>query len=134
MAEPQIVLADDERITITVRPAVWTSIFRYIFTLGLYEFWRRVHVWVVTDRRVVERRGLLINKSESSLPLFYVQDAAIETFIVWGRIAVSTAGAEGGVDATYWLPKADAREFRTAVLEASHAARERQPQEPSNPA
>jgi hypothetical protein len=113
-------LAGGETIDYTCRPAKFPLFLHYILSLGLYEFWRRVHLYAVTDRRMVERRGLLINKSEVSLPLLYVQDAAIETALWWGRVNVSTAGASGGSLQTRWVSKQEARVLRSTILNSAH--------------
>src|SRR3979411_3108457 len=51
-------------------PSVWL---RWLVTLGLYEIWRRRTKFIVTNRRVVWRQGL-INRSERSAPLRRLQD------------------------------------------------------------
>jgi hypothetical protein len=115
-------LADGESIIFACRPAKLPRFILYLITLGLYEFWRRATFYAVTDRRVTERAGR-ITGTEASLPLFYVQDATIRTFLGYGYIYVSTAGGEGGDMSTRWLPKADAEMLRTEILERAHAAR-----------
>lgn len=115
-------LADGEEIKVSCIPAKAPRWATYVITLGLYEFWRRANVYAVTDRRVAARAGL-ITKTEGSLPLFYVQDATIQTFLWWGRVNVSTAGGDSGDLQTNYLQKADAREFRRIILELAHEAR-----------
>ncbi len=50
-------LADGESIIFACRPAKLPRFALYLVTLGLYEFWRRVSFYAVTDRRVTERAG-----------------------------------------------------------------------------
>ena len=107
-------LADGETVEFACRPAKVPRVALYIGTLGLYEFWRRANFYVVTDRRVAERAGR-VTGTEASLPLFYVQDATIRTFLWWGYVFVSTAGGEGGGLSTRWIGKADARRLRRAA-------------------
>lgn len=114
-------LADGEAVEFACRPAKVPRLALYIGTLGLYEFWRRANFYVVTDRRVAERAGR-ITGTEASLPIFYVQDATIRTFLWWGYVYVSTAGGEGGDLSTRWIGKGDARRLRREVLDRSHAA------------
>lgn len=115
-------LADGERIEFACRPAKLPRFALYLGTLGLYEFWRRANFYVVTVRRAAERAGRITN-TEASLPLFYVQDATIRTFLWWGYVYVSTAGGEGGDLSTRWLPKADAQRLRREILDRAHAER-----------
>ena len=124
-------LAEGESIIFACRPAKAPRFALYLITLGLYEFWRRVSFYAVTDRRAAARAGRITN-TEASLPLFYVQDATIRTFLGWGYVYVSTAGGEGGDLETQWLPKDDARRFRSEILERAHSEREtrRAPESP----
>ena len=94
-SEEYLELSGGETVAASCRPAKAPRWVFYLITLGLYEFWRRATVYAVTDRRVVTRRGI-VTKTEGSLPLFYVQDATIQTFLGWGRMNVSTAGGESG--------------------------------------
>jgi membrane protein YdbS with pleckstrin-like domain len=116
-------LAENETITTTCRPAKVPRWIFYLVTLGLYEFWRRATVYAVTDRRVVARNGI-ITRTEGSLPLFYVQDATIQTFLWWGRIHVSTAGGESGDLETLSVPKESAQELRRVILDRAHEMRD----------
>ena len=121
-AESYFELADGETVEVACRPAKVPRWVFYLITLGLYEFWRRRNVYAVTDRRVIARQGL-ITRTEGSLPLFYVQDATIQTFLWWGRINVSTAGGDSGDLETKFVPKADAQELRRTILDLAHDAR-----------
>jgi membrane protein YdbS with pleckstrin-like domain len=124
-------LADGEEIKVSCTPAKAPRWATYVITLGLYEFWRRANVYAVTDRRVAARAGL-ITKTEGSLPLFYVQDATIQTFLGWGRVNVSTAGGDSGDLETNYVRKADAQEFRRVILELAHSARPQSPPAPTS--
>jgi membrane protein YdbS with pleckstrin-like domain len=115
-------LAQGEAIKMTCIPAKLPRWMTYVITLGFYEFWRRANVYAVTDRRVAARHGL-ITKTEGSLPLFYVQDATIRTFLSWGRVNISTAGGDGGDLETNYLRREDAQKLRRVVLDLAHEAR-----------
>lgn len=115
-------LAVDEPIVTSCKPAKVPRWIFYLVTLGLYEFWRRATVYAVTDRRIVVRKGI-ITKTEGSLPLFYVQDATLQTFLWWGRIFVSTAGGEGGDLETLSIGKSAAQEVRRVILDRAHELR-----------
>ncbi len=119
-------LADGESIVMSCTPARLPRWALYLATLGLYEFWRRVNVYAVTNRRIAFRRGRVTN-TEASLPLFYVQDAAILTFLWWGRVRVSTAGGETGELKTPFLPAEQARALRRTILDLAHHRREERP-------
>ncbi len=121
--EDRFELADGESIVTSCTPARLPRWWLYLATLGLYEFWRRVNIYAVTNRRITFRRGRVTN-TENSLPLFYVQDAAILTFLRWGRVRVSTAGGEGGELKTPFLPKVQAQALRRTILELAHHLRE----------
>lgn len=122
LAARKFELAEGEQVEFACRPARLPRFALYLVTLGLYEFWRRATFYVVTNRRTAERAGL-ITRTETSLPLFYVQDATIKTFLAWGAIYVSTAGGEGGAMATRWIGKADAQSLRREILDRAHAER-----------
>lgn len=115
-------LAVDEPIVASCRPAKVPRWIFYLVTLGLYEFWRRATVYAVTDRRIIVRKGI-VTRTEGSLPLFYVQDATLQTFLWWGRIVVSTAGGEGGDLETLFVRKSAAQEVRRVVLDRAHELR-----------
>jgi hypothetical protein len=125
-------LAEGETVVLVARPAMFTSIPAYIVTLGLYEFWRRVRVYAVTSQRLIERKGLLIFKSDKSLPLYFVQDASFESVLIWGRVAVSTAGGPttaggpSGFEQSHFFTKDRGRALRDAILRGAHLAREEQ--------
>ena len=73
------------------------QIFRKVFTLGLYVPWWRAACYVVTDQRLITKKGIL-NKTDVSLPLKYVQDASVHR--AWydvARVDISTAGGNEGL-------------------------------------
>jgi len=83
----------------------------YILTLGLWSVWRKRHRFILTNKRVVVRMGI-ITKSQVDIPLGRVQDISVVTSVVNGSmIAFSSAGGSLGVSSIGPLTRAQAREF-----------------------
>lgn len=101
-------------------PEVWS---RYILTLGLYEFWRRVTLFAITEQRLAFRKGLVAIKTEKSLPLHFVQDAAVSQVFWWAWVTVSTAGGSQGLGRLGPMGTGQAREFKDDLLAAAQRAR-----------
>lgn len=116
-------LEADEHVLMALQPSAWTIWGFYIWTLGLYEFWRRAKVYVLTDHRVLLRKGR-INKTEQNLPLVYVQDARVTTALGAGAVEVATAGGSPTSLSKMDLLKTDeARQFADAILAQARSAR-----------
>jgi uncharacterized membrane protein YdbT with pleckstrin-like domain len=117
---PGLRLRDDEQLIMALRPSPrWIVLVNQIVTLGLYTFWWRRTGFVLTDQRIIYRRGLL-NTIERSLPVRFVQDATVLTR--WNGIAavvVSTAGGDESFEHLSPLTKAEARDLKDALLEAA---------------
>jgi uncharacterized membrane protein YdbT with pleckstrin-like domain len=117
---PGLRLREDEQLIMALRPSPrWIVLVNQIVTLGLYTFWWRRTGFVLTDQRIIYRRGLL-NTIERSLPLRFVQDATVLTS--WTGIAavmVSTAGGAESFEQLSPLTKAEARDLKDALLEAA---------------
>lgn len=67
-------LMPDESVLVVGRPslaAVWP---KYLLTLGLYGFWHRRRVAVLTSRRVLLGEGLL-SRQERSIPIRSITEA-----------------------------------------------------------
>ncbi len=75
-------------------PSVWL---RWIITLGLYEIWRRHNQFVVTNRRVIWRKGVF-HRSERSIPMRWVQDVTSRKGLMHGWVELSSAGGSEGVE------------------------------------
>ncbi len=63
-----------ETVLLVARPSIAAVWYRYVLTLGIYGFWRRQDVSVLTDRRVLVGKGIL-RRSERSIPLQSINDA-----------------------------------------------------------
>jgi hypothetical protein len=57
-----------EKIVYQAHPSAWTLAVAYLFTLGLYELWRRATTVTVTSQRVVWQRGL-VTRSRKAVPV-----------------------------------------------------------------
>jgi hypothetical protein len=88
LADRGVKLADGEEVLLSMKPSRSGAWRYYVVTLGLWEFWRRARSYTLTNQRIIETKGVL-SKTDSSLPLFYVQDARVKTWPVppWGRAA-----------------------------------------------
>lgn len=95
----------------------------YIVTLGLYEFWRQVTLFAITNKRLISRKGLIFTKTEQSLPLHFVQDATIKHVFWWASITVSTAGGPSALSTLGPLSNRSARLFKNELLAAAQQAR-----------
>lgn len=75
----------------------------HLFTLGLYEFWRRRRFIALTTERLLHCRGILLFKAQRSIPMDRVQDAAYKRYLWMGAIEISSAGGSFGriTDAAY---------------------------------
>lgn len=85
-------LQPGEQIIFTAHPSGWATSGYYIWTLGLWAFWRNATTFTVTDRRVIQAKGR-ITKSVRSGPLPMVQDATVKTSLGAGSVILSSAAA-----------------------------------------
>jgi uncharacterized membrane protein YdbT with pleckstrin-like domain len=109
-------LQDGEAVVLALRPTSWLATCTKVVTLGLYIPWWRVTWFVLTDRRLIAKIGIL-NKSERALPLYYVQDVSVHrTLFGVGRVEVSTAGGAYGSLQLVWLTAADSRRLADAIV------------------
>jgi membrane protein YdbS with pleckstrin-like domain len=107
-------LQDGEEVLLAVKPKPFNGLM--VFTLGLYYPWWQATWFVVTNRRLVTMQGIL-NKTEVSLPLHFVQDASVRTS--WqgvGRVDVSTAGGGDGISRIIGLKPQDARQLADTIM------------------
>jgi membrane protein YdbS with pleckstrin-like domain len=116
--ETGVRLQDGEEILLAIKPNPLNGLM--VFTLGLYFPWWRATWFVVTDRRLIIKQGIL-NKTEANLPLHFVQDASVRTS--WqgvGRVDVSTAGGSDGISRIIGLKPQDARELADTIMEQAN--------------
>lgn len=63
-----LTLRGGESIVMVVRPSRALSLGKYLYTLGLYGIWRKRHVYVLTDERLMTGKGV-VNRAETSIPM-----------------------------------------------------------------
>jgi hypothetical protein len=68
-------LQPGETMIVMARPSRRVTWPKYLYTLGIYGIWRKRHVFVLTDRRILAGEGVF-NRSERSIPLTRVDDAS----------------------------------------------------------
>jgi Bacterial PH domain len=114
--DPPIRLQDGEQVTLALRRTSWVATFAKFATLGLFVPWWKAGWFVLTDRRLIVKYGIL-NKSEIALPLHFVQDASVHrSWLGVGRVLVSTAGGEYSNLRLYPLKAADARGLADTII------------------
>ena len=109
-------LQDGEEVILALRRTSWLATAYKIVTLGLYIPWWRAAWFVLTDRRLIAKEGIL-NKTEVALPLHFIQDASVQR--AWdgvGRVDVSTAGGGEGSLVLEPLRAEDARRFADTIM------------------
>jgi hypothetical protein len=94
-------------------PDMWAS---YVFTLGIFAFWRAANQLVITNRRVVHLEGL-VRKHERSLPLHFIQDVSLKSVLWSGRIIFSTAGGLAGLESFGPLWTEEARAIKDTITD-----------------
>jgi uncharacterized membrane protein YdbT with pleckstrin-like domain len=131
--DPPIRLQDGEQVTLALRRTSWVATFARIATLGLFVPWWRAGWFVLTDRRLIVKFGIL-NKSEIALPLHFVQDASVHrSWLGVGRVLVSTAGGDYSKLRLYPLKASDARRLAdTLILQAKRVALDHQSSRPGD--
>lgn len=67
-------LQDGEEVVLLASPSKSANLHKYLYTLGLYGFWRRRDRAVVTDRRVLIGRGIF-SRDEHSIPMSKITGA-----------------------------------------------------------
>ncbi len=115
-------LQDGEEILLALRPTGWGATLLKIYTFGLYIPWWRATWFVVTDRHLITKKGIL-NRTEVSLPLHFVQDASVHTS--WqgvGRVDLSTAGGGEGISRIIGLRSEDSRQLADTIMSQARRA------------
>jgi uncharacterized membrane protein YdbT with pleckstrin-like domain len=121
-------LQDGEKVIFALRRTSWQATLEKILTLGLYILWWRVGWFVVTDRRLIAKKGIL-NKTEIALPLHFVQDAAFHrSWLGIADVRISTAGGEASISRMGPLRAEDARRLAdTTMAQAKRAISDAEP-------
>ncbi len=107
----QLTFQPGEEVVRELRPSPLRGVpFLYLFTLGLYEVWRRRARYILTNQRVIVSKGV-VNRTMRFLPLDRVQDATIKNQLWLASVHLSSAGGVKGVEQLYGLRTRAAREF-----------------------
>ena len=95
-----VTLRAGETIVMVVRPSRALSLGKYLYTLGLYGIWRKRHIYVLTDDRLMTGKGV-VNRTETSIPLNRVEEVA---FVVaaWAPTARSWSWPTGAGGPYWW--------------------------------
>jgi len=114
--DARVRLQEGEKVILALRRTSWNATLDKIVTLGLYIFWWNVAWFVVTDRRLIAKKGIL-NKTEIALPLHFIQDAAFHrSWIGIADVRISTAGGEASISSMGPLAAKDARQLADTVM------------------
>jgi membrane protein YdbS with pleckstrin-like domain len=118
---PALRLQEGETILCVFRRSGWPVLLNKIVTLGLFTFWWKACIFVVTDQRVYIKEGIL-SESELSLPMRFIQDAAMHRSLFGvGSVVVSTAGGAEGDTRLAPLRAVDARALSDAIIAQAHS-------------
>ena len=87
-------LQPGETMIMMARPARRVTWPKYLYTLGFYGIWRKRHVFVLTDRRILAGEGVF-NRSERSIPMARVEDATFRRrgLAAYCDVVVTSRGA-----------------------------------------
>lgn len=108
-----------------LRETSWEGTVNKIGTIGLYVPWWNVKWYVVTDRRLITKKGI-IGKSEVALPLRFVQDVSVICSPYnTGTVRISTAGGPESVLRIRSLKAADARQLADTIMSQTTKAQGR---------
>jgi membrane protein YdbS with pleckstrin-like domain len=89
----------------------------YFFTLGLYEIWRRRRFIALTNERLLYCKGILLFKTQRSIPVDRIQDATYKRLLWMGLVDISSAGGSfGKISDTAYKPS-QTREFVARLQE-----------------
>jgi hypothetical protein len=101
----------DEHVVDVMYPWWAATILAYVLTLGLYEVWRRRHYLAMTNQRLLHGKGIIMWKSQRSVPLARVQDATYDRRAWAGGVQVSSAGGSFGKLSDIVYRPREAKEF-----------------------
>jgi len=111
-----------EQTILAIHPTAWTLGMAYIFTLGLYELWRRATWFTITDQRVILSKGI-VTRTQRSVPVDMIQDATVTTQLGVGWILVTTAGGPASTLRLGPVTSGIAQEIADTILGQRRTAR-----------
>ncbi len=108
-----------EEVVLVARPAISAVWYKYLFTLGLYGFWRSHDVSIITNRRVLVGKGI-VNRKETSLPYARINDASYvrKGLYAYCEVAATLRG-RGHLQRIGPLSSRQARRFTAEILSRS---------------
>lgn len=99
-------------------PSPWWTGVRYVWTLGLWELWRKRQQFIITNQRVIMRQGLVFQRS-TSVPLDRIQDVDVTTSVLGGAtIMLSSAGGLLGTEQIGPLTRDEGARFANTLQQA----------------
>jgi membrane protein YdbS with pleckstrin-like domain len=108
-------LQQGEEVVLDMLPSAFWTAPLYVVTLGLWAVWRSRHHFVLTTQRVLVVQGI-VTKREKAIPLSRIQDVRlIRSYLVGGRVLMSSAGGALSIQAIGPLSREHARVFADAV-------------------
>jgi hypothetical protein len=118
-----LVLHEDETVILALRPSPgWVVLVNKIASFGLYGVWWKATAFVLTDQRLIYRRGVF-NTIERSLPIRFIQDATVVTrWTGISGIMLSTAGGAASFELISPLAPGKARAFKDAIMRAARTS------------
>lgn len=109
-------LQEGEKVILALRRTSWNATLDKIVSLGLYIFWWNVAWFVVTDRRLITKKGIF-NKTEQALPLHFAQDASFHRSLIGiADVRISTAGGNASISRMGPLAAKDARQLADTTM------------------
>lgn len=108
-----------EQVVALMYPWWMATLLSYVFTLGLWEIWRRRHYIALTNERLIYAKGIVFRKASRSVPLSRIQDATYERQFWAGGFQISSAGgAFGNLKDVTFRPR-EAKAFVHSVNDAT---------------
>lgn len=106
-----------EEIVLEVLPSPFWTAKIYIMSFGLWEIWRRRRQSILTNQRLIVLAGLITRK-QTVIPLARLQDVNVKKSpFSGGRITLSSAGGNLGVEFIGPLSLRNARLFEEKISE-----------------
>jgi Bacterial PH domain len=112
-------LRPDEPVLFVTRPPLVLTWPKYLFTLGLYGYWRRRQTTVLTNRRILVSSGIF-KHTERAIPYSHVADAAFERRGLVGYADLILRGSRLPIRLGP-IPPRDARRLTSVVLTEEQA-------------
>jgi Short C-terminal domain/Bacterial PH domain len=110
-----VTLQEGETPQRVIYPSAGRTWILHLWTLGLWEIWRRRHYLALTDQRLMQAKGVVMVKTHRSVPLSRIQDATYSRVLWFGGVEISSAGGGLGTLKDGLYSPQDAQAFVEAV-------------------